>query len=77
MAWSMLEAIDTHRKALTAKQLAEILNVSTKTLYKMAHRNDIPCVIMGGSVRFDPKSISFWLRKKDPVLAAAARSLTA
>ena len=77
MAFSMLEEIEKHRKPMTAKDLGPILNVHPKTLYKMAHRHDIPSVIMGGIVRFDPRSVALWLRRKDPMLATAAKSLTA
>ncbi len=77
MAWSMLEEIETHRKPMTAKELGPILNVHPKTLYKMAHRNAIPSVKLGDIVRFDPKSVSLWLRRKDPMLAIAAKSQAA
>ena len=77
MAWSMLEAIDQHRKATTAKDLAPILNLTAKTIYKMAKRNDIPSIVMGGSVRFDPRSVGMWLRRKDPMLAKAMKSQAA
>ncbi len=77
MAWSMLEEIETHRKPMTAKELGPILNVHPKTLYKMAHRNDIPSVMIGDCVRFDPRSVALWLRRKDPMLATAAKSVTA
>ncbi len=63
-----------HRKPMAATELGPILNVHPKTLYKMAHRNAIPSVIMGDTVRFDPKSVSLWIRRKDPMLATALKS---
>ena len=77
MAWSMLEEIEAARKPLSVNQVSVILDVSTRTIRRMIERNEIPYVRIGGSVRFDPRSVAVWLRRKDPMLAVAARSLTA
>lgn len=77
MAWSMLEELEKFRKPMTAQELWPLLDIRPKTLYKMAARGDIPSVRMGGVLRFDPKSLGLWLRRKDPMLAAAMKSPTA
>lgn len=48
--------------ALTAKDLAEILNVSKITIFKYAKAGRIPSFRIGTCVRFDPRAVANWLR---------------
>ena len=50
--------------ALTAKQLAEVLNISPKTVFKLAKAGRIPSFRIGTAVRFDARLIVDWLRKQ-------------
>jgi excisionase family DNA binding protein len=50
--------------ALTAKQLAEMLNISPKTVFKMAKAGRIPSFRVGSAVRFDARHVIDWLRKQ-------------
>jgi excisionase family DNA binding protein len=50
--------------ALTAKQLAGILNISPKTVFKMAKAGRIPSFRVGSAVRFDARHVIDWLRKQ-------------
>ncbi len=61
-------SLESCGKLLTPGELAEILNVSAKTIYQMAELNIIPSLKIGGSVRFNPTDISAWLEtcKKGP-----------
>jgi len=52
------------RGALTAKQLAAMLNISPKTVFKLAKAGRIPSFRVGTSVRFDARHIIDWLRKQ-------------
>jgi excisionase family DNA binding protein len=58
---------------LTVEEVAAIFRLSKFTDYRMVKRKQIPCLLIGGSRRFDPKTLGYWARKKDPMLAAAAR----
>ena len=53
---------------ITAPALAALLNVKTDTVYKLAHRGDIPCVKVGGSVRFNPADFETSLKGGLPVI---------
>jgi excisionase family DNA binding protein len=44
--------------------LAELLHVSRLTVIRKARKGTIPCFRVGACVRFDPKSIATWLRKR-------------
>jgi excisionase family DNA binding protein len=50
--------------ALTAKQLAGMLNISPKTVFKMAKAGRIPSFRVGSAVRFDARHVIDWLRKQ-------------
>jgi excisionase family DNA binding protein len=48
--------------ALTAEQLAKLLNISEITVYKQAKAGRIPSFRIGTCVRFDPKAVAEWVR---------------
>jgi excisionase family DNA binding protein len=48
----------------TADELAEVLSVSRKHIYKLAKGGRIPCYRMGGTIRFDPEATAQWLEKR-------------
>jgi excisionase family DNA binding protein len=50
--------------ALTAKQLAAMLAISPKTVFKLAKAGRIPSFRVGSAVRFDARHIIDWLRNQ-------------
>ena len=60
----MLEELKTRRKAMTVKEVADILSLSEREIYKLAATNRIPHFRIGASVRFDAAAISVWLEEK-------------
>ena len=58
------ERIERSGRALTAQELAELLNVSDITIFKQCKSGRIPCFRIGTAVRFDPVSVARWLRTK-------------
>jgi excisionase family DNA binding protein len=55
-----LRAID---RAMTADDLATLLQVSRLTIIRKAKKRTIPSFRIGACVRFDPKAIACWLKK--------------
>ncbi|HTF63924.1 MAG TPA: helix-turn-helix domain-containing protein [Edaphobacter sp.] len=47
--------------------LAELLGVDDKHIYRMAARGQLPSFRVGSAVRFDPQELAKWLRSKYPV----------
>ena len=45
---------------LSVKDVAELLNVSEKTIYRMIKDETIPCFRVGGQWRFDRREIASW-----------------
>jgi excisionase family DNA binding protein len=59
---TLADQIERIGRALTANELADILNVSKITIFKQAKAGRIPCFRIGTCVRFDPRAIANWLR---------------
>ena len=63
IARSIPEELETIAHALTAKNLAQLLQVSEVTIYKLAKANKLPSFRIGTAVRFDPRAVARWLRQ--------------
>jgi excisionase family DNA binding protein len=59
---SIVERIATGM-ALTAQELAAILSVSDKTIFRLARKCVLPSFRIGTSLRFCPATVSAWLKK--------------
>jgi len=46
---------------LTADEVADLLSISPKTIYAWAESGRLPCVRLGGRVRFDPGDLTRWI----------------
>lgn len=64
----LFEEIESHEGAITIEWLAARLNVSPKTLYKLAHRGTLPSFKIGTCVRMNPKTVADWLRQRHSVV---------
>jgi excisionase family DNA binding protein len=73
----MLEALRTRHSALTVREVAELLNLSQREIYKLAAMNQIPHFKIGSSVRFDPSTVLVWLeaRMLTPLVRRPSSSL--
>ena len=60
----MLEELKAKQAALTVKELAKMLSLSERKIYKLAASNQIPHLKIGASVRFDPPALVIWLEAK-------------
>jgi len=61
---NLADSLDRRTTALTVSDVAELLNISERQVYKLAAENRIPSFKIGGSVRFDPAAFAVWLRQK-------------
>jgi len=53
-----------NRGAVTAKELAKVLGISPKTVFKLARAGRIPSFRIGTAVRFEPRLVIDWLRQQ-------------
>jgi excisionase family DNA binding protein len=50
---------------LTTKDLAELMQVKLRTIYRWVEKNKVPFIkLPGGDIRFDPDKIDNWLRMR-------------
>lgn len=56
--------IESKTSAWTVEALADLLDVSPKTLYKMAKSGRIPVIRIGGMLRFNPVHRADWLQAR-------------
>ncbi|RKY16977.1 MAG: DNA-binding protein [Planctomycetota bacterium] len=49
---------------LTVPQVAELLQLSEKTVYRLAQRGELPAFKVGGSWRFRRQDIDDWAAKQ-------------
>ena len=53
------------KRLLNARELGEYLGKSPGAIYQMVSRRQIPFVRMGGSTKFDLRSIDSWIKKQE------------
>jgi predicted DNA-binding transcriptional regulator AlpA len=58
------QLIEQKKGALRANDIARILDLSAKQIYKMAASGEIPSLRIANSVRFDPHDFAVWLRAR-------------
>lgn len=63
-AMGLADSLHGRSRALTVSDVATLLSVSERQVYKLAAEHRIPCFKIGGSIRFDPVAIAAWLRQK-------------
>jgi excisionase family DNA binding protein len=52
-------------RLLTIEQVAEYLQVSAKTVYRLIHRKEIPCYKVANQWRFKWSVIQDWMEKEN------------
>lgn len=58
----LAEIVEGKKEALRVAEVARILDVSIKKIYRMAAKGQIPSLKISHSIRFDPRDIAAWLR---------------
>jgi len=51
-------------EVLTIRQLAELLQLSERTVYRLANDGEIPGLKVGGSWRFPRSQVAEWMEKQ-------------
>jgi excisionase family DNA binding protein len=61
---SIIEQLERFDRALTSKDLEQLLAVSKATISREASAGRLPCFRIGSSLRFDPKAVAEWLQSR-------------
>ena len=65
-AYSVMDELETRKGVLKVREVAELFRVSQDSVYDMVDKRRIPSFSIGSQIRFDPRTLALWLRKKDP-----------
>ena len=80
MKLNLIEELEARSGGMKVSDLASILGVDDKHIYRMAARGQLPSFRVGGAVRFDPQEVAKWLRTRygheDSIARKSARSVT-
>jgi excisionase family DNA binding protein len=71
----LAEIVEGKKEALRVAEVARILDVSIKKIYRMAAQGQIPSLKISNSIRFDPREIAVWLRSQSNANSFPAASL--
>jgi excisionase family DNA binding protein len=63
---TLVEQLRSRQKALTVEELAALLCIAMRTVYKEVEDDHIPFFRVRSSIRFDPHQIADWLEMKMP-----------
>jgi excisionase family DNA binding protein len=63
---TLIEQLRSKKKALTVEELAALLCIAARTLYKEVEDDHIPFFRVRTSIRFDPHQVADWLETKMP-----------
>jgi excisionase family DNA binding protein len=59
----LADSLNGKSRALRVSDVATLLNISERQVYKLAAEHRIPCFKIGVSIRFDPMAIAGWLHQ--------------
>jgi excisionase family DNA binding protein len=62
-ALKLADLIEQRPRALLVSEVAALLGVSGRQIYKLAAENRISHLRIAGSIRFDPRHLAEWLRR--------------
>jgi excisionase family DNA binding protein len=68
------QILEQKQGALRATDIAQILDLSAKQIYKMAATGEIPSLRIANSVRFDPHDFAAWLKARSSAPDGEPRS---
>ena len=58
----LADVVEQKKEALRVEDVARILDISVKQIYKMAAKGQIPSLKIANCVRFDPHDVAVWMR---------------
>ena len=71
----LADIIEGKKEALRVAEIAPILGVSIRTIYRMAAKGQIPSVKTSHALRFDPHDTATWLRSLSKANSVSTVSL--
>lgn len=63
---TLIEILESRKEALNVEQVAKLLGVSEKKIYRLTAAGVLPSFRVGNAIRFDGQDMADWLRRKKP-----------
>ena len=63
---SLIEELENRHETMKVGELAALLRVTDKHIYKMVARGQLPSFRLGAAIRIDPRAVADSLRRKFP-----------
>ena len=60
----MASSVESKPRALLVSEVAELLSIAGRQVYKLAAEHRIPYLRIAGSIRFDPLVLAKWLQQR-------------
>jgi len=70
---NLIEELETKRETVRVGELAALLRVTDKHVYKLVARGQLPSFRLGAAIRIDPRAVADLLRRKYPQAWSIAR----
>jgi excisionase family DNA binding protein len=61
---SLITLLGRRKEAMTIPELAKLIRVSKRSLYRYAAKENLPTMRIGGNIRVDPVHVAKWLRAR-------------
>jgi excisionase family DNA binding protein len=61
---NIIAELTQRKKAMTAREVADLLSVHTETVYRAAQSGRLPSYHVFSCRRFDPKAVAQWLQER-------------
>jgi excisionase family DNA binding protein len=61
---TLVEQLQARCGLMSVNELAALLGSHAQTIYKWTRKHQLPCIRVGGRVKFDPITTAGWLRAR-------------
>jgi len=63
---NLIEELENRRETMKVGELAALLRVTDKHVYKLVAQGQLPSFRLGAAIRIDPRAVTDLLRRKYP-----------
>lgn len=61
---TLVERLEARNGLMSVNELAELIGTHTQTIYKWTRQHKLPCIRVGGRLKYDPVATAGWLRAR-------------
>jgi excisionase family DNA binding protein len=61
---TLVEQLEARSGLMSVKELADLMGSHAQTIYKWTRQHKLPCIRVGGRLKYDPVATAGWLRAR-------------